>query len=513
MVVVKIIFARPQQFHRHANFLGDRGGFQHVIVGQAPAESSADAANVNRDIALRHFQQLRHLRASAGWRLAGRPEFQFAVPVMRQAVLRLQRRMRDERVGIRGFDDLGGGLQRFVSVAIGADRKTRRLLGKFIGFLCEAGAALFRCRTFVPGDAQFFARGIRLPPGIGHHRDATMQPQQLLRPVHHEAVAHAGHGLDFVHVGRGDLSSEHRTFIKHRVQHAGNFSINAVNLFAADDFGIVHAANRFADNFVVFRILGLHGLRIGRRHRGNFGRELAIASRTVRSTMKHAARCRRALAGRDRPVLRRRGDKHLAHRGAGFAQGIPIRGSRRAASGALRTKLRFIQIGLFDADIFPVHIQLVGKNHRQMGFHALTDFGIFGHDGHDAVRRHSNERRRIKSRRRRRGRTGWRQRPSHGGRLEVTGDEDASTCDRTDFQKRATIQYSGWHAAPRGWRENPILTLGRFPGHLKLQSAKSRHTGQIRQEPGPQNALSHARSTWLATSGRCLWFGTCSRAM
>src|SRR6266568_3726860 len=50
MVVVEIVFARPQQLHGRANLLGDGAGFQHIVVRQPAAKTSAGTLHVHDDI-------------------------------------------------------------------------------------------------------------------------------------------------------------------------------------------------------------------------------------------------------------------------------------------------------------------------------------------------------------------------------------------------------------------------------------------------------------------------------
>src|SRR5262245_19770281 len=108
MVVMEIVFAGPQQLHGYADFLRDRRRFEHVIVGEAPAEPATGAAEVHGDIAFVDFEQLGYLAASARRSLARRPELQLAVFVVRLAVLRLKWRVRNKGVGIGRFDQLRG---------------------------------------------------------------------------------------------------------------------------------------------------------------------------------------------------------------------------------------------------------------------------------------------------------------------------------------------------------------------------------------------------------------------
>ena len=52
VVVAHVVFARPQQLHRlAADLLRDGRGFDHVVVGQPPAEAAARAQQVDRDVA------------------------------------------------------------------------------------------------------------------------------------------------------------------------------------------------------------------------------------------------------------------------------------------------------------------------------------------------------------------------------------------------------------------------------------------------------------------------------
>ena len=109
VVVMKIVFASPQKFDRRADFLGDRGGFKHVIVGETAAESTAGAAKMNRDIGFGNFQDVgNHLTAASG-SLAWRPDFEIAVFVMSETVLRFHRRVSEKRIEIGSVDGFRGG--------------------------------------------------------------------------------------------------------------------------------------------------------------------------------------------------------------------------------------------------------------------------------------------------------------------------------------------------------------------------------------------------------------------
>src|SRR5260221_14228026 len=98
-----------------------------------------------------------------------------------------------------------------------------------------------------------------------------------------------------------------------------------------------------------------------------------------------------ALRFGDGPGLRGGSDEHLAAGGANTAKRIPVGGSGSAATGALGAEFRFVEIGLLDADVFPINGELIGDDHGGMSFSALTAFGIFGHDGDAAVCRVARE--------------------------------------------------------------------------------------------------------------------------
>src|SRR6266567_4205130 len=94
VIVVKIVFTRPEKFDRNADLLGDRRGFEHVVVGEASSESPAGAAKMNGNVAGGNFQNVGYLLPTSFGRLAWRPELKLAVRKMRDTILRFERRMR-----------------------------------------------------------------------------------------------------------------------------------------------------------------------------------------------------------------------------------------------------------------------------------------------------------------------------------------------------------------------------------------------------------------------------------
>src|SRR6266853_7023490 len=151
--------------------------------------------------------------------------------------------------------------------------------------------------------------------------------------------------------------------------------------------------------------------------------------------MDDAARRRLTFGLLDGPGLRSSGDKHLAAGGTDAAQWIPIGGSGGAATCALRAVFSFVEISLFDADVFPVHVEFISNKHGEMSFDALADLGILAHDGHDAISGNTQKCRRLESS----GRSlrGLGKNFSDG--IEMESDEDAASGDGGNAEKTAAI--------------------------------------------------------------------------
>ena len=139
--------------------------------------------------------------------------------------------------------------------------------------------------------------------------------------------------------------------------------------------------------------------------------------------------------------MRSSGNKHLAARGADTAQWIPIGGRGSAATGALRAEFRFVEIGLLDADVFPVDIEFIGDEHGEVRLDALADFGILAHDGHDAIGSDAQKCRGFESG----GRRLQRLSKDFSDRIEMESDENSSSGDSGYAEKTAAIEECGLH--------------------------------------------------------------------
>ena len=266
-------------------------------------------------------------------------------------------------------------------------------------------------------------------------------------------MAHAGHGLDFVEVRAHTLPCVHGTLVIDGIQHAGDFEVDAVERFAGDDAEVVDAGGGTSDDFVILGILELDGFEIGgRKHRGFF-RERAVSECALCELMNDVTGRSRALRFGDGPGLRGGRDKHLPACSAYAAKWIPIDGRGRAPAGALRAVLGFFKVGLLDAHVFPIDVKLLGDEHGQTRFDALTNLRILGHDGDEIVGSNTDKSERLKCGRGRlgRGSLSGRSKGFSGG-LKMIGEKKTTTGKGGCFEKSATIEESRVHGASSGDR-------------------------------------------------------------
>ena len=132
--------------------------------------------------------------------------------------------------------------------------------------------------------------------------------------------------------------------------------------------------------------LSLMESRLGGVKGGGRGGQLTVAEGAARGGMEDAARRGGALRGGDGPACGGGRDQHLPACGANAAQGqvIGLRGG--ASSSRLSAVEGVVEVGLLDAHMAPVGIELLGDHHGKHGLDALADLGGLGHDGDGAVR-------------------------------------------------------------------------------------------------------------------------------
>jgi len=118
VIVVKIVLAGPEELNGDADLLGDGAGFQHVIVGEATAESAAGALHVHDNVVVGNIENFGDEQTAIFRRLAGRPELQLTIVVVRETVFRFHGGVRQKGIGVSGFNGFCGGLEGFGSVSV-----------------------------------------------------------------------------------------------------------------------------------------------------------------------------------------------------------------------------------------------------------------------------------------------------------------------------------------------------------------------------------------------------------
>ena len=321
------------------------------------------------------------------------PHLQLAVFPLGGSVHRLQRGMGQEGEGVGRLHDFSGALQGRVDVAIGADRGDGRGLQQGFGLLLEVVAALRLGRAVVPLDFERFARFLGVPPGVGHDSDAGLHARLgrgvgggLDGAVDDQHLADSRHLLDLVDVRGFDFAGKDRALLDRRVKHAGQRDIDAEQRLAGDDRGGVDSLLGLANDAIVFRVLKGDAVEDRARERSGFGGELSVGGFFARGLVEDTAGIGGAFRCGDRPGDGSGGHQHLAAGRSYAAQRLPGFGSGRAAPGGLAAVGGLIEVGLFDAHVLPIDVELFGDEHGEYGLDALAHLGSPGLDGHGAVR-------------------------------------------------------------------------------------------------------------------------------
>src|SRR5438445_11675521 len=141
VIVVKIVLAGPEEFNGDADLLGDGAGFEHVVVGEATAESAAGALHVHDNVVVGNIENFGDEQTAIFRRLAGRPELQLTIVVVRETVFGFHGGVRQKGLGVSGFSGFRGGLEGFGSVADTAERAGGCVLREVLGAAGEAHPA------------------------------------------------------------------------------------------------------------------------------------------------------------------------------------------------------------------------------------------------------------------------------------------------------------------------------------------------------------------------------------
>ena len=163
-VLRHVLLAGPHQLDRALEALRDRAGLADIVIHEAPAEAAAHAGLVDLDLRHRHAECGSHGLQRAIRRLGGRPELDHAVVRPGRAVLRFERRVRNEWIGVERLDRFRGALQGLVHRALADQRLfAGRLLAQLGRAFDQRAPAVLRRAGLVPFDAQL-ACAPRRPP-------------------------------------------------------------------------------------------------------------------------------------------------------------------------------------------------------------------------------------------------------------------------------------------------------------------------------------------------------------
>ena len=363
--------------------------------------------------------------------------------------------------------------QRSVDIAIAANYRLWSLASEAPRLSFEACRALRGRGTALPLDAQLVERLLRLPPAVGDDGYPVHQPhfEHCIGPraTHDEGIAHTGHRLHRREIGADHAATKHRRFLVGGIEHPRQHGVDAEQRPSLEHEPAVHPAREFTDDPIILGILQRDRLQVRRRKRRSSGGKRPVRQGSSARSVPHDALTRVALACRYLPRLRRRENEHLSAGGADAAHRLPVERRRHAAAGELLAVDR-IQQRLLGAHLRPVRIELLRDQHGQSRLHALTDLGVLGDDGDDAVRRDADEGVELRSR-------AW----SCRNRLVRLGDapqverqEQAAARGETDCQERAPRELSrGDRLTVRAAASSPVARIhGRHvtpPGVIRGQ--------------------------------------------
>ena len=220
VVVPHVVFARPDHLHGRTDRLRQVRGLGGVVRRQPPSEAAADARHLDRHRLARDAEDPgNHLRS--GRRHLQRPEdLAAAVVHVRDAVLRLERRVRQKR-RLVDHVDLGARRER-TRARHRPGRRAPCLASTRARGTAPTADALDSSRpvAFVPRDAQRLTPLHRRPRRIGDDGDARLQPRRVLVPLDRDDAFHARHGQRSRRIDACGTAAVDRTFLDDRVEHA-----------------------------------------------------------------------------------------------------------------------------------------------------------------------------------------------------------------------------------------------------------------------------------------------------
>ena len=241
--------------------------------------------------------------------------------------------------------------------------------------------------------------------------------------------------FDLVQVRADHLPAKDWAFLEHGVQHARHGDVDAVHGLAGDDRVIVDTWHARSNDAELARILERNCCEIWCLDSCCFLSQLGVLEAAAARAVMHRTGMRLTLALRNAPRLRGRRDEHRPRRRADAPHRQPVCRRRCTPAGPLVLELLRVERRLFDAPVFPVDVQLLGDEHWQHRLDALADLRVLGDDRDDAGRRDTNEGVRHEIGGAAGYALGARQCGGAGKRLEVAGDQHATTDQRARAKK------------------------------------------------------------------------------
>ena len=326
-------------------------------------------------------------------RLRRRPDLDCAVLERGGAVLRLERRVRYERIGVEGLRRLRRLRERRVDVAGVAQRLRARPASRAF---CASPTALLQL-SFDAADSSQVTLSLRRAANAAQVDVARMATPGMTSvglpvPSTTNALVTPGSLLDLFEIRFADFAADGRALLEHRVLHARHDLVDAEQRLAGDDLQVVDAGDALAEQVVVLAVLQLQRLFVGHRQRRGLACELAVAERRLLARASRCCSCVVHSASRT-PHSFAAAETSIARAvGAGAPQRFPVRRNRARAAGdsAGRRPARSI-VACSTLHLRPVGIELLRDDHREGGLHALADLRVLRIDEDAAVGRDAQE--------------------------------------------------------------------------------------------------------------------------
>ena len=189
--------------------------------------------------------------------LRRRPDLDRAVLERGGAVLRLERRVRDERIGVERLRPSCASASAASTSPVLRSDSGPACLASF----CASSTALLQL-SFEALDSSHVTlslrRALNRRPGRRRENgDARHDLGRLAGAFDDERVGHAGQLLDLVEIRLADLAADGRALLEHGVLHARHDLVDAEQRLAGDDQAVVDAGDALAEQLVVLAVLQL----------------------------------------------------------------------------------------------------------------------------------------------------------------------------------------------------------------------------------------------------------------